>query len=231
METSCLFLKGVFKMISPQTHSIDDHSNASNHLLYVYTSWISCWGSKGWGSRDVAASQTSYGLDWWWLATWFASLFPFYNQLGFLLTTTTIYSKPSCLHSASCWHVSVHVWDEACVVFTSLCHVLCVCCGKDFAFSTLSYVPVCTSHTPAYILSNIITNSLHVSSLPSPLFDLVKHPIISPHDCHAGGVVTSKGSSPSPRPPGQPWGWPGVEPATLFPLGSILRSEPPRRCA
>lgn len=34
-------------------------------------------------------------------------------------------------------------------------------------------------YTSAYIASNIITDSLHRAPFPSPLFDLVKHPIIS----------------------------------------------------
>lgn len=34
-------------------------------------------------------------------------------------------------------------------------------------------------YTSAYMPSNIITNSPHRSLFPSPLFDLVKHPIIS----------------------------------------------------
>lgn len=75
-----------------------------------------------------------------------------------------------------CWHVYMHVCDEALFYFC-LCHVLYVCSGKDFASSTVSSVHICTC--PQNKPSNIITDSVHIPSFSSPLFDLVKHPIIS----------------------------------------------------
>lgn len=97
-------------------------------------------------------------------------------------------------------HVCIDVWDEACVVVSCTVCVLWerLCIQHSFFCAHLN--------TSTYILSNIITNSPHRSPFPSPLYDLVKHPIISPCYCYAGGVVTSKGSSPSSRPPGQPSG-------------------------
>ena len=110
-----------------------------------------------------------------------------------------------------------------------LCHILYVCCGKDFA----SFVLLCTRCPPLHKYR--VTSSPAPSTDP-PLFSFsplwpseTSHNL--PRYCYAGDVVTSKGSSPSPRPPGQPWGWPGVEPATLLPSGSILRSERHRQCA
>lgn len=57
-------------------------------------------------------------------------------------------------------------------------HCVCVCCGKDFASSPLSFVTLCTLEH-VYIPNSFITNSPHRSPFPSPLCDLVKHPIIS----------------------------------------------------
>lgn len=67
---------------------------------------------------------------------------------------------------------------------------------------------------------------LSVSSpFSSPLFDLVKHPIISFIIAMRMASSLPRDLPRHPRPSGQPWGWPGVEPTTPFPPGSIRRSE------
>lgn len=94
-----------------------------------------------------------------------------------------------------------------------------VCYGKD-SFCVLS----CTFRK--YIEQHHHRLSAWIPLFFSPVWPSeTSHNL--PHHCHADGVVTSMSSSSFPQPPGQPWGWPGVEPTTLSPLGSILTSERP----
>lgn len=95
-------------------------------------------------------------------------------------------------------------------VLSSTISMRCVCVcvvGKTLLSTVL--VPTFFLHVGKHAEQHRHRLSAYIYIYPpfsSPLSDLVKHPIISPHHCHASGVVTSKSSSSSLQPPGQPRG-------------------------
>lgn len=198
----------------------------------------------------VVAPQTSYSWDWW---LW-DLVYPRGGRSdGALINRCNGTDKHFCIcvaiwrHFFVCgecanffilhmhrelafFYMYMHVWDETCVVFRVSCTVCVLWERLCIQHSLLcACVHICTRRQ-TYQATSSQTRYIY-PPFSSPLFDLVKHPIIS---LIIAMLVVS--SLPRALPHlrnllGNPEGDLELNLQPFFPLGSILRSERPRQCA